>query len=69
MRWLAGQWPVEARGEATGLAVIVQERYDQIIGQPLAQMRRGLVLLSLITLGLSTAVIVPLWGIILRLVR
>lgn len=69
VHWLAGQWPVKARGEETGLAVIVQESYDQIIGQPLAQMHRGLMLLSLITLGLATAAIVPLWGIILRLVR
>jgi serine/threonine protein kinase len=68
-RWLAAQWPVTARGAPTGLSVIVQEHYDQTIGQPLAQMRRGLFLLSLVTLGLATAVIVPLWGIILRLVR
>jgi hypothetical protein len=68
-RWLAGRLPVKVRGINTGLSVIVQESYDQIIGQPLAQMQRGLVLLSLITLGLSAAVIVPLWGIILKLVK
>jgi len=56
-------------GKESGLEVIVQEPYDQTIGQPLAQMRRGMILLGLITLGLSAAVIVPLWGIILRLVR
>jgi serine/threonine-protein kinase len=68
-RYLACRLPAKVRGSETGLSVLVQESYDEIIGQPLAQMRRGLVLLSLITLGLSAAVIVPLWGTILRLVR
>jgi hypothetical protein len=68
-RWLADRLPVQVRGRDTGLSVIVQESYDEIIGRPLAQMRRGLILLSLITLGLSAAVIVPLWGIVLRLVK
>lgn len=49
--------------------VIVQESYDETIGRPLDELRRGLIVLSLITLGLSAAVIVPLWGIVLRLVR
>ena len=61
--------PVKVRGNDTGLSVIVQESYDTIIGQPLSQMRQGLILLSVISFGLSAAVIVPLWGIILRLVR
>ena len=47
----------------------MQENYDQAIGKPLADLRRGLVVLSLVTLGLSAAVIVPLWGVILRLIR
>jgi hypothetical protein len=68
-RWLAGQMPVQVRGNDTGLSVIVQESYDNIIGQPLSQMRQGLILLSVISFVLSAAVIVPLWGIILRLVR
>jgi hypothetical protein len=68
-RWLASRNPVIVRSVDSGLAVIVQESYDQIIGQPLAAMRRGLVLLSLTTLVLSAAAIVPLWAVILRLVR
>ncbi|MBC7853129.1 MAG: protein kinase, partial [Pirellulaceae bacterium] len=44
-RWLAGRMPVKVRGNETGLSVIVQESYDQIIGQPLSQMRQGLLLL------------------------
>ncbi len=68
-RWLAGRVPVKIRGQASGLDVIVQEDYDGLIGEPLFRLRRGLVLLSLITFGLSAAAIVPLWGIILRLVR
>jgi len=68
-RWLASRLPVKVRGTDCGLAVIVQESYDQIIGQPLSTMRRGLVLLSLTTLLLSAAAIVPLWAVILRLVR
>jgi serine/threonine protein kinase len=68
-RWLAGQLPVVVRGRDTGLRVIVQESYDRIIGQPLGELRRGLILLSLITLALSAAIIVPLWTLILRLVR
>lgn len=68
-RWPAGRMPVRVRDNETGLSVIVQESYDKIIGQPLSQMRQGLILLSLITFGFSAAVIVPLWGVILRLVR
>ena len=67
--WLAGRLPVKVHGKTTGLFAIVQENHDQMIAAPLAQMRRGLVLLSLVTLGLSAAAIVPLWGVILRLVR
>jgi hypothetical protein len=68
-RWLASRLPVKIGGTDSGLDVIVQESYDQIIGQPLGDLRRGLILLSVITLGLSASVIVPLWGVILRLVR
>ncbi len=68
-RWLAIRLPVEIGGTESGLDVIVQESYDQTIGQPLDDLRRGLILLSLVTLGLSASVIVPLWGVILRLVR
>jgi serine/threonine protein kinase len=68
-RWLASRQPLKIGGTDSGLYVIVQESYDQTIGQPLADLRGGLILLSLVTLGLSAAVIVPLWGVILRLVR
>jgi serine/threonine protein kinase len=68
-RYLVDRLPAMIRGKKSGLDVIVQESHDQTIGQPLAELRRGLILLSLITFGLSAAVIVPLWGIILRLVR
>jgi hypothetical protein len=68
-RWLAARRPVNIRGENGGLDVIVQESYAQAIGEPLAELRRGLILLSLITLGLCAAVIVPLWAVIWRLVR
>jgi hypothetical protein len=68
-RWLASRLPVQVRGADSGLAVIVQESYGQTIGQPLADLRRGLILLSLASFGLSAAAIVPLWGLILRLVR
>jgi hypothetical protein len=68
-RWLAGMLPVKARGRDTQLRIIVQEDYDQLIGQPLAHMRRGMIVLGLVTFALSAAAIVPLWGLILRLVR
>jgi hypothetical protein len=68
-RWLAARWPVEARGAPTGLNVIVQENYDQVIGSGLDQMRRGLALLSLVTLGLAAAMVIPAWIVILRMVR
>ncbi len=68
-QWLASRLPVKISGTDSGLDVIVQESYDQTIKQPLAELRRGLILLSLITFGLAAVVIVPLWGIILRLVR
>jgi serine/threonine protein kinase len=68
-RWLAARLPVEARGRPTGLFVIVQESYDEMIGDGLGNMRRGLTLLSLVTLGLAAAMVVPAWVMILRLVR
>jgi len=68
-RWLAGRWPVRVAGRPTGLQILVQEDYDQLIGRPLAEMRQGLIVLSLVTLVFSAAAIVPLWGVILRLVR
>lgn len=68
-RWLAARLPVEARGGPTGLSVIVQESYDDIIGDGLGSLRRGLMLLSLVTLGLAAAMVVPAWVMILRLVR
>lgn len=68
-RWLAARLPVEIRGEPTGLYVIVQESYDEIIGEGLGNLRQGLTLLSLATLGLAAAMVVPAWVMILRLVR
>jgi hypothetical protein len=68
-RWLASRLPVKIGGESGAVEVIVQENYDQAIGRPLAELRRGLIVLSLITFALSAAAIVPLWGVILRLVR
>ena len=68
-RWMACKLPVEARGKPTGVLVIVQESHDEIIGNPLGQLRHGLLILSLVTLGLAGAMVAPLWVIILRLVR
>jgi hypothetical protein len=68
-RWLAARHPVEVRGRPTGLHVLVQESYDEIIGSGLGKLRSGLTLLSLVTLGLAAAMVVPAWVIILRLVR
>lgn len=68
-RWLAAKLPVEVDGKPTGLYVIVQEGYDQIIGDRLEQMYRALATMSLLTLGLGGAVVISAWVIILRLVR
>lgn len=68
-RWLAALFPVNVGGKDTQLRIIVQEDYEQLIGQPLAQMRRGMIVLGLVTFALSAAAIVPLWSLILRLVR
>jgi hypothetical protein len=68
-RWMASKLPVEVRGRPTGLYVVVQESHDEIIGHPLGQLRHGLLILSLVTLGLAGAMVAPLWVIILRLVR
>jgi hypothetical protein len=66
---MASKLPVEVRGRPTGLYVVVQESHDEIIGHPLGQLRHGLLILSLVTLGLAGAMVAPLWVIILRLVR
>jgi hypothetical protein len=68
-RWLAARLPVEVRGQPTGLFVIVQESYDEVIGNGLDSLRSGLLLLSLVTLGVAAAMVVPAWVVILRMVR
>jgi hypothetical protein len=68
-RWLAAQAPVEVRSQPTGLIVIVQEGYDDLIGDALGQLKSTLILLSIATVGLVAIFVAPLWWLVLRTLK
>jgi hypothetical protein len=68
-RWLAAQAPVEVRNQPTGLIVIVQESYDDLIGDALGQLKSTLILLSIATVGLVAIFVAPLWWLVLRTLK
>ncbi len=71
-RWLADAVPVLVQGagsreaEDTGLLVIVQQPYDLAIGNALIDLRRSLTTISLLALVVITAVLMLLWGYVVR---
>lgn len=71
-RWLADMVPVRVvsrstgQEENTGLFVIVQQSYDDAIGNSLVELRRSLTTVSLLALVLITLVIMLLWGYVVR---
>jgi serine/threonine protein kinase len=67
-RWLVAAAPVRARGQDTGLVVLVQESYDDLIGQALLHLKRTALWLSLATLGLVFALVAPIWSLVTRVI-
>src|SRR5690606_4280601 len=65
-RWLAAQQPVEVRGQPTGLVVIVQERYKDLIGGPLGTLKTGVVQISSAILGIILVLFALLWHLVIR---
>ncbi len=68
-RWLAVQKQIPIRGHESGLSVIVQESYQQSIGNGLQRLRSQILWLSAGTLGLVVVLVIPIWALVLRLVR
>jgi hypothetical protein len=66
-RWLAAQRPVFVDGKETGWVVIVQEAYEQAIGESLDQLRASFVSTGLITLFAVAIAIGALWTVVVRM--
>jgi len=68
-RWLAAQQPVEVRGQPTGLAVIVQENYDDLVGSPLRTAKTTLITFSLVPVVLIAGLALILLLLVPRLLK
>ncbi|HND52914.1 MAG TPA: hypothetical protein PLV92_10975, partial [Pirellulaceae bacterium] len=68
-RWLAAKAPVQVRGVDTGLWAIVQQSYDQTIGNELARLHEKIVLVAFASLALIVCLVIPTWAIVLRVTR
>ena len=49
--------------------LFVQESYDQMVGDMVLGLRRSVFMLSLAGLGLIVALLVPLWALVLRMLK
>jgi len=65
-RWLAAKSPVLARGEKTGLVVVVQQSYRERIGNGFERLDRQVRWLLGASLGLVLALVVPIWSLVFR---
>lgn len=64
--WLAAKAPVTVRGDDTGLFVIVQERYDQVIGAALSPLKTVAITRSLLGATAMVVIVSGLWVYVLR---
>jgi hypothetical protein len=64
-RWLAAIEPVEINDRDSGLVVIVQESYDEAIGQTLRELSVSLLRGAGVALALAAFVMSLLWGLVL----
>ncbi len=64
--WLAAKAPVRVRDEETGLFVIVQERYDEAIGQALSPLKRAAITRSLLGVAAMVIIVTGLWAYVMR---
>ena len=68
-RWLAVKKPISLRARESGLMVIIQESYQRTIGDGLQRLRSEIVWLSGSTLGLVIVFVIPIWAVVMRVVR
>lgn len=68
-RWLAAKVPVHVFGQRNVLFLLAQQSYDDMLGVPLEELRRSVILLSVTGLGLVVAFLVPLWALVLRMLK
>ncbi len=64
--WLAAKVPVTVRGDDTGLFVIVQERYDQAIGEALSPLKAVAINRSLLGVTAMIVIVSGLWAYVLH---
>ncbi len=68
-RWLAAQKPVQVRGQPTGLVVIVQEPYGNLIGGPLGTLKTGVRGIGSVFLVFTLFLVFLLCRLVIRLLR
>jgi hypothetical protein len=68
-RWLAAQQTVEVRGQQSGLAVIVQENYDHLVGSPLKTAKWTLITFSLVPVVFIAGMALLLLSLVPRLLK
>jgi hypothetical protein len=65
-RWLVAKAPVNVRGDDTGIFVIVQERYQEAIGEALSPLKEVAINRSLLGLTAMVVIVTGLWAYVLR---
>lgn len=68
-RWLAAKAPVHVFGQRNVLFLLAQQSYDDMLGVPLQELRRSVILLSVTGLGLVVVFLAPLWALVLRMLK
>jgi hypothetical protein len=66
-RFLAAQAPIEVRGERTGWLVIVQDKYDDAIGETIDGLRSKLMASGQVALAFIAVVMLGLWAMVVRM--
>jgi len=64
--WLAAKAPLRVRDQDTGLFVIVQERYDEAIGQALSPLKTEALSRSLLGVAAMMVIVTGLWAYVMR---
>jgi hypothetical protein len=69
-RWLRSEIvPIAIEKEPCGLYLLVQQSYDELVDTPVQELRKGVIILSIAGLGLAVAFLVPLWALVLRMLK
>ena len=67
-RWLRSE-SVLIYGDPCGLCLFVQESYSEMVDNTVQEVRRRVIMLSLASVGLVVVFLVPLWALVLRMLK